>query len=107
GGMTDYADRLNPPKWFFAKFTPKQLTQFIESCDLIPPERAALLDRANWTITTEGCAITPPDAAVWLLGPDARSRIYETLAKSARNYPQQHPFRFPYNGFDSGLAATG
>lgn len=103
----DAERRFGAPQWFFEGICEQQLTNFFNSCSLTEVQRTALLDRHNWTITTNGCTVAPPPSLVRSLSSAARQSIYAVLAKSAANFPQCHPFRFPIDGFERCLAASG
>jgi hypothetical protein len=107
GIFPDRAERLQDPKWFFEKFTESSLSRFFSSCDLRPVERRILMDKRSWDIRTNGVSVRPPEQLVWSLTHGARQQIYSALAKSAANYPQCFPFRFPLNGFDLKFKDSG
>jgi len=80
-----------PIRWSFPNHTLPQLTAFLESCDLTPPQRAALLDTNRWQRSPTGWWVWPPVEVVRGLREPARARIYELLGRTADN-PQRHPF---------------
>lgn len=100
GNFPDRTERLAQPRWFFEKFSESQLARFFNGCALSPAEKSVLLDRNVWELCTNGIIVSPPDALVWALSRQSRTKIYSTLARSAANYPQSFPFRIPLNGFD-------
>lgn len=66
-----------------------------------------LLDNKTWNITSNAIVVSPSEELVWSLSPSARARIYSALAKSSANYPQNIPFRFPLEGFETKFANSG
>src|SRR5437870_4179907 len=107
GAFPDKAERLAQPKWFFENVSETRLTRFFSSCDLRPVEKNILLDKRSWEIRTNGILLSPPEQLLWSLSHKGRQQIYSTLGKSAANYPQCFPFRFPQNGFDLKFKDSG
>ena len=103
----DRAIRLQPPRWFFERFSPAQVDNLFGAGDLGPEDKAELLDRSHWQLGTNGCLVSPSPELVRRLSPAARGRIYSVLAHSTVNYAQQFPFRFPLGDFDSRFAGSG
>ena len=102
---------MPPTRWFFADFTPAQLTELFETSDLAPGQRTELLKPVLWHAETNGIVVTPPVNLLRELSPAARSHIYSVLARSPQNDFQCWPFTFRDGGladwFDhSGLSAT-
>ncbi len=105
--LPDRDRRLGKPQWFFENFSEKDLSSFLNSCDLSPVQKKVLQDRRLWNIASNGCTVTPPELLVWFLRGQARKQIYSTLAKSPANYAQHLPYRFPLNGFEGEFQASG
>lgn len=103
----DEKERLKPASWFFEKHSAERLESFFQGLNVSEPLRQLLLDRQFWTVTSNGCTLTAPSKFVWEMPADVRSKIYSVLADSSANYPQQVPFRFPPNGFETMLRMAG
>jgi hypothetical protein len=100
GIFPDREQRLAHPKWFFENLSESQLTRYLKSCDLRPEELRMLLDKSTWIVLTNGVEVSPPEQLIWSLKPQTRQQLYSALSRSAANFPQCFPFRFPLNGFD-------
>jgi hypothetical protein len=107
GVYPDSEERRQRPTWFFENATEQSVERFIGSCDLPRVHKKYLLDKRNWKVTSNGCAITPPDQLLWFLTPQGREQIYTVLGKWPVNYPQALPFRFSDKGFDLRLRSSG
>lgn len=109
--FADRDQRLRKPQWIFEGYSEAALKTFLERCYLEPREASLLCDKSNWSISSNGCIINPPDQVIWGLNPIGRSQIYSVLGQNLRNYPQFFPFRFALpNSFaekfkDSGISA--
>jgi hypothetical protein len=103
----DQPQRLAKPLWVFEDFSEGLLKEFFESCGLGPATRQLLLDRKFWNIGLTNCTVSPPDEVIWSLSPQARQKIYSTLAKSSANYPQYFAFRFPIGTLETRLRENG
>jgi hypothetical protein len=98
-------------EWLFENYTPAQLAEFIESCELSTAEKGVLLDRNRWRVGRNGVLVTPPLELVRDLKSSARKRLYSALAKSSLNVAQHYPLVFDPAAFerllaDSSLAAA-
>ena len=107
GVYTDTAQRLQSPKWFFENATESGLARFLESCDLPRLHKRALLNKKYWSVSSNGCTISPPDQLLWFLTPRSREQLYTVLGKWPANYPQALPFRFTDKGFDLRFQNSG
>lgn|ERR1051325_787336 len=107
GMVPEQTQRLQNPRWSFAGISESQLTRFLDSCELRPVERTALLDKRSWSITPEGCVISPAEQLVWSLQPEAREKIYSVLSRNPTNFAQCFPFRFPLTGFEAKFKSSG
>lgn len=107
GSLVDRAERLQPPRWFFEHASEAMVVRFLKSSALSRPQRRALLNPANWNVTSNGCLIIPPEPLIWFLSGASRQRIYSVLASSRSNYAQCFPFRFPIEGFEEAFANSG
>src|SRR5262245_30981257 len=97
---------LRDPKWFFAGYTPGQLTNLFASCALPEAEATALFQRSSWQVASNGIWLSPPPSAVLNLSKPARQRIYAVLAASELNRSQRFPFRFRPEDFDEWFAGS-
>lgn len=100
GSFPDREERLRPPRWIFEGLSESSLTRYLRSCDLRPREKRLLLDKRSWTVSSNGCVITPSTELIWTMTHETRGRIYSILAKSPTNYPQYFAFRFGGPGFE-------
>jgi hypothetical protein len=107
GHLPDENERLKPAVWFFESYSEARLDSFFRTLRAPAPYLKVLLDRQYWTVGSNGCAFTPPAALVLSLPADVRGKIYNVLAQSSANYPQQVPFRFPSSGFGLSLKMAG
>ncbi len=78
----------------------QQVAQLIESCELTPSQKAALLDTNRNESAPNGWIIRPPPEIVRQLSPAARIRLYDVLAQSPENAGQAFPFFYRKDGFD-------
>ena len=89
------ANYVAPPiRWNFPGFTPERLEQLWHEAGLDDSQRQALHDPSILEKTTEGLALRPGDDLVRGLSPEARARLYNTLARLPGNPLQSEPFRF-------------
>jgi hypothetical protein len=107
GAYPDRGTRLQPPRWFFENASERSVERFIKSCDLPRFQKKVLLDKQYWTISTNGCTITPPHQLIWFLSPHSREQIYTVLGKWPVNYPQALPFHFSDKGFELRFQKSG
>jgi hypothetical protein len=107
GVYPDRAQRMQRPKWFFEGATESSVERFIQTCALPRLHKRILLDKQYWTLSTNGCTITPPDQLLWFLTPRSREQIYTLLGKWPINYPQALPFHFSDQGFDARMQNSG
>jgi hypothetical protein len=107
GVYPDRAERMQKPRWIFEGVSAEAVVRFVNSCDLLPFQKKALLNQQIWTITPEACVISPPEQLIWSLGCRAREQIYSVLARNPANYSQSFPFRFSPTGFDLQFAQAG
>ena len=98
---------MAPPRWFFEKYSPKQLAEFIQSCNLRRDQKALLLDSKRWERSDKGIFVSPPPDVVLELSRPARERIYRALAESEVNSAQRDPFRFRSETFEQWASAIG
>jgi hypothetical protein len=80
-----YAIESGGTHWLFKNFTVSELSNLLESTDLQPEQRAALLDPAVAHAGTAGIELTPPADMVVALPPMARQAIYRQLAQFPEN----------------------
>jgi hypothetical protein len=83
-----------PPNWVFPRWTAAQVEELIKSIPLTPEQRAALHDKARWETDPAGVRLRPEAELVLGLDPSARERLYNVLALSAENRPQNTAFSF-------------
>jgi hypothetical protein len=107
GVYPDREERMQRPRWIFEGVPAEAVVRFLNSCDLLPFQKKALLDRQIWTITPEACVISPPEQLLWSLGSRAREQIYSVLSRNPANYNQAFPFRFSPAAFDLQFSQTG
>jgi hypothetical protein len=107
GQLPDQTCRLKAATWFFEGYSEDRLDRWLRSLRLPTVQFQILLDRHHWTVVSNGCIVTPPPKLIWSLPPDVRQQIYDVLARSPQNYPQQAPFRFPPGRFGADLRAAG
>ena len=105
--LPDTTQPLAPPRWFFEKYSPKQLADFIQSCNLRREQKALLLDSKRWERSDKGIFVSPPPDVVLELSRPARERIYRALAESEVNSAQRDPFRFGPETFEQWASAIG
>jgi len=105
--LPDTTQPLAPPRWFFEKHSPKQLADFIQSCNLRREQKALLLDSKRWESSGNGIFVSPPPDVVLELSRPARERIYTALAGSEVNSAQCDPFRFRPETFEQWASAIG
>jgi len=105
--FADKPVRMQAPHWFFEGFSEAQVAALISSCNLRPDLGGRLLERSNWQVFSNGCLVLPPSVAVKGLAPEARRKLYETLAHSCANYAQQYPFRYTLGGFAEHFQEQG
>jgi len=98
--------RLQPAHWFFEGYTDGSLSNFFDGCEIAPGQKAELLDVSRWQASSNGWLVTPSEGLVRNLSGPARERIYEILARSPQNYPQQYPFRFRPEDLPARLAES-
>ncbi len=99
-------DDLFPPsnaEWRFGSISREALTALLESAELPKGLSATLLSGAEF-VPNQGWVMRPPDEAILNLGPSARKRIYDELAKNQANRRQVDPFIFKPAQFDAWLA---
>lgn len=94
-------------RWFFAGYTATQLTALFETNRLTPAQRGSLLERGRWDVQTNGIAVRPDRETILGLHPEARQRIYGTLAEFSDNYYQHLAFRYRDDGIAEWFAQSG
>lgn len=107
GVYVDSAPRLQPTTWLFENATESSVVRFLESCDLPRLHKRVLLDKKYWTVSSNGCTISPPNQLLWFLAPHSREQLYTVLGKWAANYPQAFPFRFSDQRFEVRFQHSG
>jgi hypothetical protein len=107
GAYPDRDQRMQRSRWLFEHATERSVERFIETCDLPRLHKKVLLDKRYWTVTTNGCTISPPPQLIWFLTPSSREQIYTVLGKWPVNYPQALPFHFSDKGFELRLQQSG
>ena len=93
-------------RWTFQNYSPVQLAQFIKSCDLTEPQKAALLETNKWQHAANGLQIMPAPDLVTEMSSGAREKIYSVLEQSRQN-SQAFPFIFEPNSFEELLIGCG
>ena len=85
-----------PPEiiWRFGRISPADLRTLIESVGLTASQQATLLDEKRWRNSEKGISIVPPLDLVRDMDAAPRQKLYETLARTRDNLPQQFPFTF-------------
>ena len=84
----------NPPNWFFRNHTRDAVISLFRGAQLSPEQLAALLNATLWEVTAEGVRIRPTADLVLGLSLVARERIYNELALSPDNQPQNAAYSF-------------
>jgi hypothetical protein len=107
GVYPESAARLQSAKWFFENAAESTVRRFLESCDLPRLQKRILLEQKYWTVSSNGCTISPPNQLLWFLTPRGREQIYAVLGKWSANYPQAFPFRFSGQWFDLRFQYSG
>jgi hypothetical protein len=101
GANPDSIRRLQKTAWHFQGSSEAMVERFLSTCDLLPAQKRALLDKRYWNVTSTECIIYPPPQLVWFMNSSSRQRIYSALSKTPANYSQVYPFRFPAGEFDA------
>lgn len=82
------------PVWFFAGFTPAQLTQFLAQAPLGPAAAQALGNQAGWQVRPDGVILQPSRELVLGLSREARGALYNQLGRFPQNSAQFHVFKY-------------
>jgi hypothetical protein len=103
----DSSKRLQKAAWNFEGISEDRVARFLNTCELLPAQKRALLNKCCWNATSNGCVLYPPPQLVWFMDSRSRERIYSVLSKDPVNYNQAYPFRFPVNEFESQFREGG
>jgi hypothetical protein len=91
--------------WFFKQQTPKQLQEFLLTCGFPVDQLAMVMDTNRWVASERGIWLEPPLDLVRDMAPDARERLYRTLAEYPENVTQRYPYVYRKDGFDEWFSS--
>ena len=95
---------INNP-WHFPGNTIEQVKAYFQTLPLTDEQRSRLVARLVAVPEIKGCVLTPEPEVVRTLSPEARKRLYRTLAESNLNTDQVNAFRIPQAEFQQRMAA--
>jgi hypothetical protein len=95
------------PPWNFRGFSPAKLAAEFSMPALSKTQRAWLLDRARWEVSTDGIAIHPEPCLILGLNREARQHIHASLAECGGNPYQEMPLSFRADRVDEWFSNSG
>ncbi len=93
-------------RWFFGGYSQTQLDQLFNAANLSEKEKSQLAS-AKIETATNGLYLTPPNGLILSLTPQAREKIYNTLAKFPENSLQSEVSSYPAASAHEYFAKSG
>lgn len=90
--------------WTFRGLSPDAVAEVLRQPGLPPQVAGEILDRGRWQVIGDEIRVLPSDAALHALPPDARAKIYDTLARWDENEFQCSPYFVPAGDVRAWLA---
>jgi hypothetical protein len=83
------------PRWFFKGHSAQAVATLFADAGLSTEERSDLLSTNKWQATAAGIYVSPSEATILSLSPEARSKIYAVLDDFEENAAQNQAFHWP------------
>lgn len=98
---------FEPTRWLFEGWSPAQLQELLDRCELTVMQRAVLTNRTAWQVESNGVALTPGADLILSLSPQARTELYRVLGHSMRNEFHYWPYTYRGSGLHEWFGRSG